>query len=77
MLTVKQAVARILSIANIQTKTQLDEWCGGSKRKRLYDEVALLAPEDWSKFESVSHRRATAEARWAYEVRLEGYALHN
>ena len=42
--TITDAVKAIIRIAGIEDKTGLDNWCGGTRRTRMYDEVRRLAP---------------------------------
>ena len=46
---INNAIKAIFEIENIQTRDQLNEWCGGSQRDKLYQYVQLIAPKHWAR----------------------------
>lgn len=69
--TIHEAVKFVLNLYGIKSRDDLDRWCDGRRRKRLYNKIKELAPDAW-----IRTRVPNACVRWAYEERLEGYALH-
>ena len=69
--TIHEAVSFVLNVYGIKSRDDLDKWCQGKRRNQIYQIVHKLAPEAWSRT-----RVPKACVRWAYEERLEGYALH-
>ena len=69
--TIHEAVTFVLNLYGIKSRDDLDSWCHGKRRNRIYQMVQEVAPDAWT-------RTAVPKARvrWAYEERLEGYALH-
>ena len=69
--TITDAVKAIIRIAGIEDKTGLDNWCGGTRRTRMYDEVRRLAPAHYNRLE-YPH----ASVRACYEAMLPGYKIY-
>jgi len=65
---IKTAIEIIFDIANIQTKQDLDKWCGDMGRKRLYLKVQQLAPEHWDRIKTPE-----CSVRYCYRGMLTGY----
>ena len=68
-LSIKDALEHLFKQYNIETKTELDLWCGKS-RKKLYNYVKNMAPEHWNLIKTPE-----SSVRAAYEVRLSGYKI--
>ena len=45
--TMDKALDLVFRIENINSKEDLDEWCGVNKRKKLYNIISLIAPEHY------------------------------
>jgi hypothetical protein len=69
--TITDAVKTIIRIAGIEDKTGLDNWCGGPRRTRMYDEVRGLAPAHYNRLEDPH-----ASVRACYEAMLPGYKIY-
>ena len=65
---IKTAVQFIFECVNIQTKQDLDKWCGDMGRKRLYLKVQQLAPEHWDRIKTPRN-----SVRSCYYGMLTGY----
>ena len=68
----KSALQFLFSIENIQTRQDLDEWCGDMGKKKLYLYVQRLAPEHW---ERIATPRNSVRA--CYQKMLTGYKIYN
>ena len=68
--TIQIATTTVLRIANIKSRRDLDVWCGGPLRTRLYEEVERLAKEHWDRL-----RDPRAGVRAKYETTLGGFKL--
>ena len=66
----RSATKLVLDIANIQSREELDQWCGDIGRKRLYDFVQRIAPGDWEIIKTPQ-----ASVRFYYETMLTGYKI--
>ena len=69
--SIQEAINYIVERENIKTKNDLDIWCGGSKRTRLYENVKEIAPEKWSTI-----AKPECSVRACYEHILPGYKLY-
>jgi hypothetical protein len=69
---IKSAIRFILSIENLQSKQELDAWCGDQGREKLYAYIILIAPEHWGKI-----RTPTNSVRYYYQKMLPGYKIYN
>lgn len=69
---IKQAVHFIVSIENLQSKQDLDLWCGDMGRNKLYLYIKYLAPEHWERIKTPE-----ASVRFNYEKILTGYKIYN
>ena len=69
--SIQEAINYIFERENIKTKNDLDIWCGGSKRKKLYEDVKRLVPEKWSSID-----KPECSVRACYEHILPGYKLY-
>jgi hypothetical protein len=69
--SIQEAINYIVERENIKTKDDLDIWCGGSKRKKLYEDVKRLVPEKWT-----SIAKPECSVRACYEHILPGYKLY-
>jgi len=68
---IKHALQTIFRIAGIQNKAQLDNWCIGQGRAKLYDEVQRLAPAHYNSLPTPQ-----SSVRACYERMLPGYKIH-
>tara|TARA_B100000767_G_scaffold214001_1_gene201424 strand:- start:138 stop:383 length:246 start_codon:yes stop_codon:yes gene_type:complete len=68
--TIQSSVDFILKFYKIKTKEQLDKWCGGKGRKKMYLIIKILAPDHWSKLGAPD-----AAVRAHYETKLKGYKI--
>lgn len=68
--TISEALNFILKTENITTKDDLDKFCGGSTREKLYKHVQEFAPIHWSKIKDPK-----AYVRGYYERKLIGYKV--
>ena len=68
MTTIKEVVEFIIREEKMQSRKDLDIWCGGTRRKRLYEYAKGLAPEDWGRFQAPQ-----SEVIRTYEKLLTGY----
>ena len=48
MITIPEAIRFIFEKENIKSKRDLDNWCGGRDRKKLYDYIYFMCPEHWN-----------------------------
>ena len=46
---IKSSIQFIVSIENLRTRQDLDNWCGDMGKKKLYLYVQRLAPEHWER----------------------------
>ena len=65
-----EAVQFIIAQENLQTREDLDRWCGVTGRAKLYNYVKAMAPEHW---QSINHPECNTRAH--YERHLNGYAI--
>jgi|UniRef100_A0A6C0J6M9 hypothetical protein len=66
-MSIKESLEIIFKDDKIKTRLDLDVWCGGKGRKKLYDEVKLKSLEGgWMKSSPKSIRRC-------YQKMLLGY----
>ena len=72
MHTIKSATELILSIENLRTKQELDNWCGDRGKQKLYDYVRAIAPEHWNRIATPTH-----SVRFYYQKMLTGYRRFN
>ena len=78
MQTINQAVKFMLDMENINTKKELNNWCGvkskcGVKgRKKLYKCIEQLVPQKWKDIENPE-----ASVRFNYQKILSGYKISN
>ena len=71
--TITDAVKAVIRIAGIEDRTGLDNWCGGTRRTRMYDEVRRLAPAAAA---GKPARLYHASVRACYEDMLPGYKIY-
>lgn len=69
--TITDAVRAIIRIAGIENRTDLNNWCGGIRRTRMYDEVRGIAPAHYNSLEDPH-----ASVRACYEAILPGYKIY-
>lgn len=69
---IKGAVHFILKTEKLQSKQDLDIWCGDMGRKKIYLYVERLAPEHWSRIQ-----KPMESVRSCYEKMLPGYKIYN
>ena len=72
LMDIKSAIRFILLIENLQSKQELDVWCGYMGREKLYTYISRLAPEHWGKI-----RTPTCSVRYYYQKMLPGYKIYN
>ena len=70
-ISVYKAVDLILKIHQIESKCDLDAFCGGKRRKKLYNLVENISKTHWNK---LYEPEATVRAH--YEAKVIGYKLY-
>ena len=68
---ITQALDFVFRVENIQTRQDLDDWCGETGRQKLYTVIRLLANEHWNRI-----RTPECTVRACYEKKLPGYKIH-
>ena len=68
---IREAVTFVLKLHDIKSWSDLDRWCGGRNRNRIYNMVQELASEKWGQLGNPK-----ASVRSEYERMLEEYARH-
>ena len=66
--TISEALNFILETEKITTKDDLDKWCEGTTREKLYKYIKQLAPTNWCRI-----KEPKACVRAYYENKLIGY----
>ena len=69
---IKSAIQFIVSIENLRTKQDLDNWCGDMGKNKLYLYVQRLAPEHWDRITKPKN-----SVRFYYQQMLTGYKIYN
>ena len=69
---IKSSIQFILSIENLRTRQDLDNWCGNMGKKKLYLYVQHLAPEHWERIKTPKD-----SVRFYYQQILTGYKIYN
>lgn len=69
---IKSSIKFILSIENLRTRQDLDNWCGNMGKKKLYLYVQHLAPEHWERIKTPKD-----SVRFYYQQILTGYKIYN
>ena len=70
--TIQESVYLVLKEENIQSKEELDAWCGKEKRKKLYKRIQELSETHWRKLKYPEKRVMTE-----YQTLLAGFKLYN
>ena len=70
-MNIQEAIQYIIQREALETKDDLDRWCGSRSRTKLYADVAHLAPQHW---QNVKEPEACVRA--TYERHLFGYKLY-
>ena len=70
--TITEALYFILETENLTSKDDLDRWCGGTTREKLYKYIEYFAPSHWSRIKD-----PRAYVRGRYEHKLIGYKVFN
>ena len=65
---INNAIKAIFEIENIRTRDQLNEWCGGAQKDKLYRYVQLIAPKHWARI-----RAPRESVRYYSQQILSGY----
>lgn len=65
-----KALDLVFRIENIRSKEDLDEWCGESGRKKLYNIISLVAPNHYYRSTVKTPDNAI---RQFYQTKLVGY----
>ena len=68
---IKSSIKFIVSIENIRTRQDLDNWCGGMGKQKLYSYVNRLAPEHWARINTPKN-----SVRFYYQQMLTGYKIY-
>ena len=71
-MNIKEAIQFIVRIENLQSKEDLDIWCGDIGREKLYLYVERLAPEHWNQV-----RTPKNSVRFYYQKMLSGYKIYD
>lgn len=66
--SISEALNFILETEKITTKDDLDKWCGGTTREKLYNFIKFIAPTNWGRI-----KEPKACVRAYYEHKLIGY----
>ena len=68
---IKSATQFILSIENLRTKQDLDNWCGDMGKKKLFLYIKRLAPEHWERINTPKN-----SVGFYYQKMLTGYKIY-
>ena len=68
---IEEAVRIVFDIAGIEDRTDLENWCLGEGRRKLYDWVQRLAPDHYNRL-----RTPENSVRAYYERILPGYRIY-
>lgn len=71
MVDIKSAVQFVTTIENIQSKDDLNKWCGTMGKNKLYSYIRRLAPEHWERIGNPKNC-----VRFYYQQILKGYKLY-
>ena len=69
--TIQDILQLILVIGNIKSKDDLDEWCGGRNRTKLYTLIQILASSHWDSLVDPK-----AYVRYYYQKHLIGFQIY-
>ena len=69
---IQKAIDQIFCVENINTREELNAWCGSKSRKKLYKYVASISKTHWH---SIDTPESTVRAY--YETLLSGYKIYN
>jgi hypothetical protein len=69
--TIQMAVEYLLSKENITTRNDLNNWCDGESREKLYIEIKKTAPDAWDRAADPN-----AKTRYAYQKVIQGYSVN-
>lgn len=69
--TIQEAVYQVLKEEKIKTKEELDAWCGGKRRKKLYNRVQSLSEIHWRGIQNPE-----SSVRVEFANLLVGYKLY-
>jgi len=69
--TIQESVCQVLQEEKIKTKEELDDWCGGKKRKKLYNRVRELSETHWRELQNPE-----SSVRVEFAYMLVGYKLY-
>jgi hypothetical protein len=69
--TISEAVRYIITREQMRTSEDLDRWCGGKTRNKIYTDVQYLVPEHWNRIQSPKE-----SVRACYEKMLSGYKIY-
>jgi len=67
---IQKAVQEIVDLANLRSKEDLDIWCQGRGRQKLYEYVKRFAPEHWEQIHTPKN-----SVRFYYQQILTGYKI--
>ena len=70
-ISVYKAIDIILDINDIECKCELDAFCGGKNRKKLYNLVKNISKTHWSEL-----KEPEAAVRAHYEKKIKGYKIY-
>ena len=68
---ISAALNFIIKQEDINSKEDLDAWCGNKGRNKLYSYIKFMAPDNW-----VAVQNPKATVRSCYEIKLTGYKLN-
>jgi hypothetical protein len=72
--TMDKALDLVFRIENINSKEDLDEWCGETGRKKLYNVISIVAPEHYYRS---TVKTPDNTIRQLYQSKLVGYKNFN
>jgi len=70
-LKIQDILKLILVIGNIKSKDDLDEWCGGRNRTKLYTLIQIFASSHWDSLVDPK-----AYVRYYYQIHLIGFQIY-
>lgn len=68
---IKENVEWLLKMENIQSKEDLDKWCGDKGRQKLYEYIEKLAARHWNRIKTPK-----SSVNYYYQKVLSGYKIY-
>lgn len=73
-LTLEEAVVKVIIDNNLKTRDDINTFCGGHDRQKIYNAVELLCENEWKQMTLFYAKKKT---RRIYQKMLNGYAGSN